>query len=180
MIVVLSHKVLGGLVSCKSLSMMSIVAFYPAKEFKNNVLWMRNSVFDILCLKYQWNCQGASWSNSSGTQERRLAWKHKSERQACLSFPCVGRLPWESQHRVKCDPGWDPRNTITKVRQSKRVHEEEEETQWKTGRCNRRQRNFSTKSHRCQKNSYIKEEESPALGNYKVLARRQLQQSSEG
>jgi len=68
----LSHKVLGGLVSCKSLSMMSIVTFYPAKELKNDVDWMRNSVFDILCLKYQWDCQGASWLNSSGLRREVL------------------------------------------------------------------------------------------------------------
>jgi len=61
----LSHKVLGGLVSCKSLSMMSIVTFYPAKELKNDVDWMRNSVFDILC-------QGASWLNSSGLRREVL------------------------------------------------------------------------------------------------------------
>lgn len=91
----------GWLGTYKSLSTMSIVTFYLDKEFKNNIIWTRNSVFDIVCLKYQWDCQGANWLNSSGTQERGFAWKHKSERQACHWFPRVGRLPWGSKSRVK-------------------------------------------------------------------------------
>lgn len=128
MVVILSHKVLDGLVHCKSLSMMSIVAFYPDREFKNGIFWMKNSVFDILCLKYQWDCHTASWLNSSGAQEA-LPGNINLKKQAYHWFPCMGRLPRESKNRVKWDPGWDPENTTTKVRRSKRVNEREEKTQ---------------------------------------------------
>lgn len=64
MVVVLGHKVLGGvgiLWYCKSklkltAGRMSIAPFHPDKEFKSNATWMRNSVLHALCLKYQWDC----------------------------------------------------------------------------------------------------------------------------